>query len=107
MRAGIHLARKRYAPGIPRGAPHTIVVKRAFVTRPASHGLVVRPTAALRRNPGDVAVGVLHVAGFAVDAILGVDLESRTGGLLDPLIDAGRAIAIRRTGKDVMFGHLL
>src|SRR5437764_576273 len=57
------------------------------------HRLVVGPAAAFRRNPGDIAVRVLHVAGFAVDAVLGVDLEARTRGFLDPFIDAGRAIA--------------
>ena len=41
------------------------------------HRLVIRPAAALWRNPGNVAVGVLDVAGFAMDAVLGVDLEAR------------------------------
>src|SRR3984957_9144823 len=77
------------------------------LTRSWSHCLVIRPAAALRRNPGDVAVRVLDVAGFAMDAILGVDLEARSGRLLDPFIDAGRAIAIRWTRIDVMLGSLL
>src|SRR5437660_9860181 len=57
------------------------------------HRLVIGSAAAFRGNPGNVAVRVLHIAGFAVDAVLGVDLEARTGGLLDPFIDAGRTIA--------------
>src|ERR1041385_1281679 len=81
--------RRRYHPP----PPHAIVVDTASL-----HTLVVGSAAALRRNPGNVAVRVLHVAGFAMDAVLGVDLEARTGGFLDPLIDAGRAIAVRRTG---------
>src|SRR5882724_13311397 len=71
------------------------------------HRLVIGPAAALRRNPGNIAVRVLHVAGFAVDAVLGVDLEARTGSLLDPFIDTGRAIAVGRPGIDVVLGGLL
>ena len=41
------------------------------------HRLIIRSAPTLRRNPGDIAVRVLHVAGFAMDAILGVDLEAR------------------------------
>src|SRR6476659_7353134 len=48
--------RGRYHPP----PPHAIVVCTG-----ALHTLVVGPTAALGRNPGDIAVGVLHVAGFA------------------------------------------
>ena len=42
---------------------------------PPSHIRVVRPAAAFGRNPGDVLIRVLDVAGFAVDAILRVDHE--------------------------------
>src|ERR1700722_7892271 len=77
------------------------------LTRSWSHCLVIRPAAALRRNPGDVAVRVLDVAGFAMDAILGVDLVTRPGRLLDPFIDASRAIAVGRPGIDVVLGGLL
>src|SRR5215831_8665505 len=82
---------------------HAIVRHIAF----RLHGLVVRPAAALWRNPIDVAVGVLHVAGFAVNAVLGVDLEARGSALLHPFIDARRAIAVRRTCEDVVLGRLL
>jgi hypothetical protein len=40
-----------------------------------SHIRVIWAAATLRRNPGDVLIGVLDVTGFAVDAILGVDHE--------------------------------
>src|SRR5690242_12750394 len=53
----------------------------------ALHRLVVRTAAAFRWNPGNVAVRVLHVAGFAMDAILRVDDKARTASLLDPFID--------------------
>src|SRR3954451_22697553 len=39
------------------------------------HRLIVRATATFRRNPGDVAIRILDVAGFAVDAVLRVDDE--------------------------------
>src|SRR6266850_1002304 len=81
--------------------PHAIVVG------PVSHALVVGAPAPLRRNPGNVSVGVLYVAGFAVDAVLGVDLETWTRGLIDPFVNARRTIAVRRTGIDVVFGRLL
>src|SRR5713226_1100674 len=77
------------------------------LTQSWSHGLVIGPAAAFRRNPGDVAVGILHVAGFAVDAILGVDDKAWPGRLLDPFIDARRAIAVGRAGIDIVLGCLL
>src|SRR3954466_10732759 len=89
---------RRYHPP----PPHAIVVDP-----PPLHALIVGAAAALRRNPGDIAVGVLHVAGFAVDAVLRVDLEARACRLLDPFIHAGRTIAVRRTGVDVVLGRLL
>src|SRR3954468_1676549 len=103
----------------PRPGSHANVRRRAKVTQswalvtwivaccPRLHRLVVRTAAALRGNPGDVAVGVLYVAGFAVDAVLGVDLEARARTFLDPLIDAGRTITTRGTGKHVVLGGLL
>src|SRR5437764_1090278 len=38
-----------------------------------SHIRVIRAAPAFRGNPGDVPVGVLDIAGFAMNAILGVD----------------------------------
>src|SRR5260370_4126730 len=57
---GVHLARKRFQ-----------------LTQSWSHRLVIWSAAALRWNPGDITVRVLYVAGFAVDAVLGVDDEAR------------------------------
>src|SRR5580693_2963269 len=72
-----------------------------------SHIRVIRPAAAFGWHPGDVLVGVLDVAGFAVDAILRVDDEARLATLLDPFVDAGWAIARRRPGIDVVLGGFL
>src|SRR6185437_11441580 len=65
----------------------------------ALHRLVIRSSTTLRRDPGDVPVRILDVAGFAMDTVLGVDLEARTSRLFHPFIDTGRAIAVRGTGK--------
>src|ERR1700679_4138237 len=77
------------------------------LTQSWSHRLVVGTAATLRRNPGDVAVGILDVAGFAMDAILGVDLEPGARRFLDPLVNAGRAIAVGGAGIDIVPGGLL
>jgi len=75
---------KTPAPIRPRKAPAGFLtgfpaaknaMYRGGLTQSWSHRLVIGTAAALRRNPGDIAVGILDVAGFAVDAILGVDLE--------------------------------
>src|SRR5664279_4279725 len=58
-----------------------IALARAGFTQSWSHRLIIGSAAALRRNPGNVAVRVLHVAGFAVDAVLGVDDKARPAGL--------------------------
>src|SRR3990172_10145227 len=58
----------------------------------ASHIDVIRPIAAFARDPGDVLGGVLHVAGLAVDAVLGVDLEAHALALRHHLIDQSRTI---------------
>src|SRR5205085_10587538 len=70
------------------------------LTKSWSHRLIIRSATAFWRNPCDVAIGVLHVAGFAVDAILGVDDEARSGRFLDPLIDGGWAIPTGRARID-------
>ena len=64
-------------------------IRGSRLTQSWSHRLIIGSATALGRNPGDVAVWILHVAGFAVDAILGVDDEAWPGRLLDPLVDAG------------------
>src|SRR3954451_14644525 len=55
---------------------------------------VVRAAAALRGHPVDVLERVLDIAGLAVDAVLGVDLEPSAGGVGHVLVDAGRAVAL-------------
>src|SRR5690606_15300831 len=63
--------------------------------------LVVRPRTAFRRHPGDDLVGILDVAGLAVDAVGGVDLQPASdspigAGILDHLVHPGRAEALAR-----------
>ena len=41
-----------------------------------SHIRIIRAATALGRNPGDVLIGILDVAGFAVNTILRVDHET-------------------------------
>ena len=68
-----------------------------------SHPRIIRPAAALRRDPGDVLVGILDIARLAVHAVLRVDLVLRApGGVLQPFIDAGRAVALAEPGEDVV-----
>src|SRR5215217_2042353 len=80
---------------------------RKRLTQTWSHRLVVWSAAALGRNPGDVTVRILYVTGFAVDTVLGVDEEARSGGLFHPLVDGGRAIPAGRPGKDIVLRILL
>jgi hypothetical protein len=40
-----------------------------------SHIRIIRPAAAFRRHPVNVLGRVLDVAGFAVDAVLSIDLQ--------------------------------
>src|SRR6187399_3388298 len=69
--------RKRFYCGrIVTGGGITLLPPHAIVVCASLHALIVRPSAPFRRNPGDIAVRVLYVAGFAVDAVLGVDLEA-------------------------------
>ena len=58
--------------------------------RPSSHARIVRAAAALGHHPVDVLVGVLDIAGLAVDAVLRVDHVARLAALLHPLVDARR-----------------
>jgi len=50
----------------------------SLLTQSCLHRFIVRAATPLGRNPCNVAVGVLDVTGFAMDAILGVDLEAGT-----------------------------
>src|ERR1700758_3443912 len=57
--------------------------------------LVVRPRAAFGGGPGDDAVGVLDVAGLAVHAVGGVDLQAPPAvAVVDHLINARRTEAL-------------
>src|SRR5690554_467071 len=62
------------------------------------HVRIVGATAAFRRYPGDVLGRVLDVAGLAVNAVLGVDLEplAATVVLLNHLIHTSRAVTLGR-----------
>src|SRR5262249_39286075 len=59
---------------------------------------VIRTVASLWGNPGNVLSRVFHVTGFAVDAVLRVDLKSSFAALGDHLIDLRGAIALRWLG---------
>src|SRR5512145_1791814 len=60
------------------------------------HVRVIRSPASLGDNPVDVLGRVLDVAGLAVHAVLGVDLQTRVAPVLvaDDLVDARRAVAL-------------
>src|SRR5581483_3959458 len=62
------------------------------------HVRIVRAAAAFGVDPDDVLGGALDVAGFAVDAVLCVDLQPRLRpiALTHDLVDTGRAIALLR-----------
>src|SRR5713101_1141537 len=69
------------------------LIRTATPRRIASlHVRVIRPAAAFRYHPIDVLLRVLNVAGFAMHAILRVDLQPLLAGpgLFDDLVDAGR-----------------
>src|SRR5690349_5136641 len=62
-----------------------------------SHVGIVRSAAAFRYDPIDVLARVLDVAGLAVNAVLGVDLQPRPAGLAgDDLVDSGRTVVLLR-----------
>jgi len=57
-----------------------------------SHAVVVRPPAAFGRDPGDDLVGVGDVAGFAVDAVGGIEADAFAVGLsggVEHFVDVG------------------
>src|SRR6266480_7556645 len=65
------------------------------------HVGIVGAAAAFRRDPDDVLLRVLDIAGLAVHAVLRVDLEARRGLEVNELIDTGRAVALLRPGIDL------
>src|SRR5215204_2031979 len=93
-----------------RVAPYSALIPdrlRRPGSRLISHIHVVRPAAALGRNPVDVLVRVLDVAGFAVDAVLGVDLVAHAALALDPFVHTRRAVELRGAAIDIVLGGLL
>src|SRR4249920_4228549 len=105
----------RYRDGAGRTKSHLSVLRRPRGTgwprlsRPAAglHVRVVWPAAAFGRNPGDILVGILDVARFAVDAVLRIDHEFRCARFFHPFIDAGWAVPRSRAGKHIVFGLFL
>ena len=64
------------------------------------HARVIRPAAALRRDPHDVLRRVFDVAGFAMHAVLRIDLQALgVVGVLHELVDAGWAVTALGTSK--------
>src|SRR4051794_924341 len=79
----------------------------AAISAVSSHVEIDRPFAALRRRPGYVLVGVLDIAGLAVDAVLRVDDEARLVAFLHPFVDRRRAVARGRSGEYIVLAGLL
>src|SRR3982751_7089484 len=81
-------------------APAPKASRPAANARAASlHVGIIRSSSAFGNDPVDVLGRVLDVAGFAMDAILRVDLEARAGRFLDEFVDSGRAISLLRAGE--------
>lgn len=64
----------RALPKVPFYAKKATCAKRG----PFLHSIVGRAAAALGHDPVDVLTGVLNVARLAMDAVLGVDLQTLT-----------------------------
>src|SRR5215475_511067 len=74
---------------------------------PGLHVWIVWPTTAFRWNPGDILVGVLDIASFAVNAVLSIDDKARRAPLFDPFVNTSRAIARGGPAVHVMLRRLL
>ena len=75
-----------------RGSRQVMMQRRAGL-----HIGVVRSAGALGRHPNDILRRVLDVAGLAVNAVLGVDLEARGAVLVfNHFVDTGRAVTLCR-----------
>src|SRR6476646_5732849 len=59
---------------------------------------VIGAVAAFRRHPSNVLRGVFYVTGFAMYAVLRVDLKPDFVALADHFIDLRRAVSLRRLG---------
>src|SRR5712691_10206008 len=75
--------------------------------QPLSHVRIIGTAATFGSKPRNVVVGVLDVAGLTVHAVLRIDHKPEIAPLAHPLIDAGRTIAIRGSGIDVVLGTFL
>ena len=63
------------------------------LVKPCLHIWVVGTATAFGGYPHDVLSGVFDIAGFAMYAVLRVDLQSITTGIVNILIDTGGAVA--------------
>ena len=60
------------------------------------HIAVIRPARTLRYYPGDVLRRILYVTGFAVYAVLGIDLKAFACiAVFDNLVNTGGAVTLR------------
>src|SRR2546423_3699145 len=79
-----------------RAKAETQMRRNALCTNSLLHVRIIGTAAAFGRYPGDVLRGILDVAGFAMNAVLRVDLESGAVRLLDDLVNAGGTVSLRR-----------
>ena len=78
-----------YLNGKGRHEKQNPLFRRPFVCFAGLHFAVVRAAAAFGADPGDVLGGVFDVAGFAVDAVGGVDLQAGRAVFMVDLVHAG------------------
>src|SRR4051794_12197324 len=84
----------------PNSSTDTATAIARFIPTPPSalHVRIVRPAAALGRDPDDVLRRILDVAGLAVHAVLRVDLQPGLRVKVDELVHPGGAVAAFGTG---------
>src|SRR5205814_4185589 len=98
---------RQTTPALPRQAAHRHSTATRSQTpaqspwatnsaRPTSHIHVIGTAAAFWRDPDDVLLRVLYIAGFTMHAVLRIDLEPWPGRLLNHFIYQRRTIALRR-----------
>src|SRR6185295_12985792 len=63
-------------------------------SRPILHVGIVRAAPAFRHHPFNVLCWVFDVTGFAVDAVLRIDLQPGSSGFLNDLVHPSRAVAL-------------
>src|SRR5881398_2911291 len=87
------VARNRSKSGRSETCPHT---------RTHSHPIVIRPTATLRRNPGDDLIRVMNVAGFAVHAVRWIQADALSvglGGIINHFVNIRWAEVLARAAE--------